>query len=195
MEFKWINEGEMTRHGDAIEIIAPAHTDFFCNGGAGQEEGIDPESLCNAPFYYAEVEGDFVLRTKVTHAFESVYDSCSIMVMQDMTHWAKSCFERTDFGTHAVVSVVTKGNSDDANGPNVEGDAVWLQMCRKGDSFAFHYSLDGERFYMTRFFTMPVGPVAKVGLLAQAPTGQGGVRRYEQLSIEARTVANIRMGI
>ena len=33
-----------------------------------------------------------------------------------------------------MISVVTKGVSDDANGPNVDADAVWLQMCRKGDA-------------------------------------------------------------
>lgn len=34
----------------------------------------------------------------------------------------------------------------------------------------------------------------KVGLLAQAPTGNGGIRVYENLTIESRTVKNIRMG-
>ena len=195
MEFQWINEGELRRDGEAIEIVAPPHTDFFCNGGSGADDGIDPESLCNAPFYYTEVAGDFVLRTKVRHAFTDTYDSCSIMVFEDATHWAKSCFELTDFGTHAVVSVVTKGDSDDANGPNIEGDVVWLQMCRKDNAFAFHYSLDGERFFMTRFFTLPVGDTVKIGLLAQAPTGEGGIRRYGHLTIESRSVANLRMGV
>lgn len=37
-------------------------------------------------------------------------------------------------------------------------------------------------------------PVVKVGLLAQAPTGEGGKRIYEHLSIEQRTVKNIRAG-
>ena len=41
---------------------------------------------------------------------------------------------------------------------------------------------------------MPVMPVIKVGLLAQAPTGLGGKRVYENLSIERRTVKNIRAG-
>ncbi len=93
------------------------------------------------------------------------------------------------------MSVVTKGDSDDANGPNIEGDEVWLQMCRKDNAFAFHYSLDGERFFMTRFFTLPVGDTVKIGLLAQAPTGEGGIRRYEHLTIEPRSVANLRMGV
>ena len=47
---------------------------------------------------------------------------------------------------------------------------------------------------MMRFFPLDAGTVAKVGRLAPAPTGAGGERRYEHLSIEHRTVANIRMG-
>lgn len=62
-----------------------------------------------------------MLRVKVSHAFRDTYDSASVMVMQDMEHWAKACFELTDFGTHAMVSVATKGYSDDANGRNIEG--------------------------------------------------------------------------
>ena len=29
MEFKWINEGSMTRENDRIEIYAPESSDFF----------------------------------------------------------------------------------------------------------------------------------------------------------------------
>lgn len=148
MDFKWLNESEIRTERDRIEITAPARTDFFCGGTDGCEEGILPESLCNAPFYYAEVEGDFVLKV----------------------------------------------NSDDANGCNLEGDTAWLQVCRVGNNFAFHYSLDGVCFYMMRYFHLPVMPVVKVGLLAQAPTGKGGKRIYEHLSIKHRTVKNIRAG-
>lgn len=88
------------------------------------------------------------------------------MVMKDLDCWAKACFEHTDFGTHAVVSVVT----------------------------AFHYSVDGENFYMMRQFHLPVEQIIKVGLLAQVPIGNGGLRIYENLSIEQRTVKNIRAG-
>lgn len=63
-----------------------------------------------------------------------------------------------------------------------------------GNNFAFHYSTDGEHYYMMRYFHLPAQPVIKVGLLAQAPTGQGGVRVYEHLSIEKKTVKNIRAG-
>ena len=195
MDFKWINESTISKTGNRWEILAPTESDFFCNNGAVGEEGITPESLSNAPFYYTELEGDFVLRVKVSLDFKSTYDSSSVMVMLDDKNWAKACFEFTDFGTHAVVSVVTKdGSSDDANGCNIEEDSIWLQICRAGQSFAFHYSADGEKFYMMRFFNLPARNTVKVGLLAQSPTGEGGVRIYENLTIEKKTVKNIRMG-
>ena len=173
MIFKWMNESAISIEGDRIEITAPPKTDFFCGSIDECEEGFLPESLCNAPYYYTEIEGDFVLKVKVSHGFKDTYDSASVMIMKDLNCWAKCCFELTDFGTHAAVSVVTKGDSDDANGCNLEGNTAWLQVCRVGNNFAFHYSLDGVNFYMMRYFHMPVMPVIKVGLLAQAPTGTG----------------------
>lgn len=196
MEFQWFNQSEIRKDGNRIEIMATPLSDFFCNSGSVSEEGITPESLSNAPFYYTEVEGDFVLQVKVSHAFKDIYDSASVMVMVDMQNWAKACFEKTDFGTHAAVSVVTKrGESDDANGCNLEGNTAWLKVCRVNHTFSFHYSTDGKQFYMMRFFSLPVDQKVKVGLLAQAPTGNGGVRVYEDLMLENKTVKNIRYGI
>lgn len=194
MEFKWINESAIEKTNNKIIITAPAKTDFFRGSIDECEEGFLPEVLSNAPFYYTEVEGDFVMRVKVSHDFKDVYDSSSIMVMKDLECWAKACFEYTDFGTHAVVSVVTRGSSDDANGCNLNGNTAWLQLCRIGNNFAFHYSTDGEHFYMMRYFNLPAEPIMKVGLLAQAPLGSGGKRIYENLSIEKKTVKNIRVG-
>jgi regulation of enolase protein 1 (concanavalin A-like superfamily) len=193
-DFKWLNESQAKFEGNALVIYAPAQSDFFCNNGAVAEEGITPESLLNAPFFYSEVQGNFVLRVRVQHAFRDTYDSATIMLMQNESVWAKACFERTDFDTHAVVSVVTNGTSDDANGCNIDGDEVWLQAARVGNSFAFHYSLDGVQFYMMRFFSLPVDETIKVGLVAQAPQGSGGDRYYQDYSLVKKTVKNIRVG-
>lgn len=196
MEFQWMNQSEIRKEGRRIEIMATPQSDFFCNSGCVSEEGITPESLSNAPYYYTEVEGDFVLKVRVSHAFRDIYDSASVMVMVDLKNWAKACFEKTDFGTHAAVSVVTKrGESDDANGCNLEGNTAWLKVCRVQNTFSFHYSMDGEHFAMMRFFSLPADRKVKVGLLAQAPTGNGGVRIYEDLMLESKTVKNIRYGI
>lgn len=192
--FKWMNESKAVESNGKMTLLATEKSDFFRNPGVIGEDGITPESLSNAPFYYADVTGDFVMKVKVSLDFKDVYDAASIMVMENTQVWAKACFELTDFGTHAVVSVVTNQLSDDANGCNVEGEAVWLQVTRINQTFAFHYSKDGENFYMMRVFALPVSETVKVGLLAQAPAGSGGERHFEGFQLENKTVKNIRTG-
>ena len=70
-----------------------------------------------------------------------------------------------------------------------------MKVCRVGNTFSFHYSADGEHFYMMRFFSLPAEKTMKVGLLAQAPTGNGGVHIYEDFSLEKKTVKYIRFGV
>ncbi len=194
MQFEWLNESKIEKKGSRWEILATPGSDFFASSTTAGEDGITPESKHNAPYYYTELKGDFVLKVKVSHDFKEVYDACVVIVMKDVDCYGKLCFEHTDFDTHAVVSVVTRGESDDANGCNIEGNTAWLQVCRVGDAFAFHYSTDGEHFYMTRYFHLPVGESVKVGLSAQSPLGEGGIRVFEDLTIEQKTVKNIRRG-
>ena len=63
-----------------------------------------------------------------------------------------------------------------------------------GNSFAFHYSLDGARFDMMRFFYLPADETIKVGLVAQAPQGNGGDRYFMDWTLSKTTVRNIRAG-
>lgn len=187
LPFQWMNQSDIDIQGDHVSMTAPPKSDFFC----------DPRGLIsndNAPYYYTEVIGDFVFRARVRPQFLATYDSCTLMVMDGPTTWAKVCFEFTDFGTHAVVSVVTNGVSDDANGPNISEDTVWLQVARRDNLFAFHYSLDGQRYDMVRIFCLPVSSPIKVGLVAQSPTGEGAVMEFSDVSLEARTVGDLRAG-
>lgn len=117
------------------------------------------------------------------------------MAIRDERMWAKAAFEASDFGTRAAVCVVTDQVSDDANGCNIDQNAAWLQIVRVGDVFCVHYSLDGERFDMVRLFRLPVGERVKVGLEAQSPAGEGGLRFFSDVTLEKRTVQNLRTGI
>jgi regulation of enolase protein 1 (concanavalin A-like superfamily) len=128
---------------------------------------------------------------QVSHDFQDTYDSATIMVMKDYDIWAKAYFEKTDFNTHAIVSEVTNHSLDDANGCNIEENTVWLKLARVDNSFSFHFSLEGKKFFMTRFFNLPVGNSIKIGFVAQAPTGKGGKRFFENFSQEHKTVKNI----
>lgn len=192
--FKWLNEGEHILTEDKLTIMAPPKSDFFNDNEMSSESDELPQTLSNAPYYYTEVEGDFVMSVRVALTFKDTYDASSIMIHQHEDCWAKACFEKTDFNTRAVVSVVRNQMTDDANGNNIEGDTVWLQVARVGQSFSFHYSLDGKSYEMMRYFSLPVTETIKVGLVAQAPTGEGGERYFSDFKLEKKTVGNIRLG-
>lgn len=191
--WKWLNESQMVNGGNEVAIFAPGHTDWFNN--PVPVDGKLSAPVANAPFYYTDVTGDFVFRAKVRPNFRTVYDACALMVIQDEKLWTKAAFEKSDFGTTAAVCVVTNGISDDANGCNIVQDEVWLQIVRVGDVFCTHYSLDGETFYMVRLFHLPVEKTVKVGIEAQCPAGDGGLRFYSDIMLENRTVQNLRAGV
>ena len=170
-----------------MRVTVPEKADYF----------RDPAGVVvkdDAPYLSMNVTGDFIARAHVRPTFASTYDSGVIMVRHDAQNWAKICFERTDFGTTAAVSVVTRGLSDDANGADVTTPDLWLQAVRSGDVFALHYSLDGENWRMVRVFNLAVPQTVKVGIVAQCPVGPGTTIDFLHFSIEQRTVSNLRAG-
>ena len=191
-QFQWLNQSPHTIAGEKITITAPGATDFF--NSPVPENGQFKAPQGNAPFFYTQVEGDFVARVKVTPHFKDVYDAACIMVMEDAHTWIKAAYEKSDFNTNAVVSVVTNQVSDDANGCNLNTPWVWLQVARVGCNYAIHYSLDGENFDMVRLCMLPTKASVKVGIEAQCPMGAGGPRDFEDFTIEKRTIANLRAG-
>lgn len=193
MEWKWLNESQVVAGNGEFAIYAPGKTDWFRN--PIPEDGKLAAPVANAPFYYQEVCGDFVFKAKVRPNFKTVYDACALMMIEDDVTWCKAAFEKSDFGTTAAVCVVTDEVSDDANGCNIAQDEVWLKIVRAGNVFCVLYSLDGETYNMVRLFRLNVKETVKVGLEAQSPAGEGGIRYFSDVSLEHRTVKDLRSGI
>ncbi len=188
-EFLWLNPSTFVSLPDGgIRIKAPAKCDFF-KDPAGQHV------MASAPYLFLEVEGDFTAKTQVSHAFRSVWDAAAIMTWSDPDNWAKLCFEATDFGTQAIVSVVTKGVSDDANGVNYHWSNVWLQIVRKGNLFGMHYGPDGVHWNMVRYFIMDAPAKVRIGLVAQCPGGGGAELDFTAFCLDGTTVKDVRAGV
>lgn len=185
--FKWMHSSEMKETQNGLVITATPNSNCFVNPETGN-------TIFNAPFYYQDIDGDFVFQAKVGLEFITTYDAGVLLAYDNNALWAKACFEFTDLNTHAVVTVMTNGYSDDANCINVKENQVWLRLSRKGDVFAVHYSLDGEAFFMARLARLPMQKTIKVGIVAQSPLGQGGDRNFEFLSLELKTPIDIRTG-
>ena len=191
--WQWLNESRMISANGEVAIVAPAETDWF-NNPIPDAQGQYSAPVANAPFYYTEVEGDFVFSAKVRPHHRYVYDACALMVIEDEFTWAKAAFEKSDFGTTAAVCVATDRISDDANGCDITRESVWLKICRVGDVFSVLYSLDGQEYHMVRLFHLPVKKSVKVGLEAQSPAGQGGLRFFSDICLERKTVTDLRAG-
>jgi len=125
--------------------------------------------------------------------FKSTYDACCIMVIQDENTWAKAalrnliliqtpceCCYKCCFGWckrmqyRSRFSLASNGTS-------------WKQLRNP-------LLVGWKKYDMVRLFTMHVENTVKVGLEAQCPTGEGGYRYFCNLSIEQRTVSNLRAG-
>ena len=185
----WLNETGWEPLSDGgLRIHTGPKTDFFQN--PNRQGGSDSAHLLWLP-----VTGDFVAQAHVRPTFTSTYDAGALMVRGDETHWAKVCFEATDFDTHAAVSVVTNGLSDDANGPNLDVPDVWLQVVRVGDLVALHYALDGKAWRMVRYCTLPLPDEVQVGIVTQSPIGPGTTIDVYSFTIERRTVKDLRAGV
>lgn len=186
-ELKWLSASTCKELEDGIEIFAPSISDYFVNP-------TDGSVTTTAPFLYQEVTGDFVLKAKVAHDFIDTYDACVLLALEHEKMWAKACFEYSDLQTHSIVTVMTNGVSDDANGVTIDGEEVWLQLSRKEDIFAIHYSTDGKEYKMARLTHLPMAKTIKVGFVAQSPMGKGGVRYFRNISLEQKGLEDIRNG-
>ena len=90
-----------------------------------------------------------------------------------------------------IVSVVTRGTSDDCNSETVDGNTAWLRVARIDDTFAFHASDDGERWGLVRHFGLPTSDV-QIGFEVQSPTGNGCRASFADIAYATRRLTDLR---
>lgn len=186
MPLRWQAEPKSWQHHETeLRVQAGERTDMFVD-----PQGKPPSA--NAPRLLGEVTGDFTLSARVTVGFESTFDAGVLMLYTDERTWAKLCFEYSPQRQPMVVSVVTRGVSDDCNSIDVDGATVWLRIARIGQAYAFHASADGERWRFVRHFGLEGNPL--VGFSAQSPTGEACSVTFDRLHFTTRTLANLRDG-
>jgi regulation of enolase protein 1 (concanavalin A-like superfamily) len=181
--------------------IAPVVEDgrVVLTAAAGADLFIHPSGTSQRPDaerFLAEVTGDFVFSAHVTAEFSSSFDSGVLIGWIDAENWFKICSERDPVGGVDVVTVVTRGTSDDANGWEIGPSGAYLRIARMGNVFALHSSADAVRWSLVRYFSMgeTVPDMIKLGVLAQSPTGAGTTATFTDVAFEARTLAAIRDG-
>lgn len=194
LELGWLAAaGDATVVDGVLTMTAGPTTDWFNNPSSG--DLANPERVANAPALVAAIDGDFQLSATVTVDFEATFDAGVLFVHQTADDWAKLCFEFDPTGQPMVVTVVTRGVSDDSNEPAVDGRMVHQRVSRFGGALAFHYSLDGSNWKLSRLFALrAVTQELRVGFLAQSPTGAGCVARFSDVCFARTTLLDARDG-
>jgi regulation of enolase protein 1 (concanavalin A-like superfamily) len=153
---------------NSLSITAGAKTDWFIDpSGSSSATNNAPVALFMPP------DENFLLNARVTVHFTSTFDAGVLFLYERDDVWAKLCFEYSPQNRPMVVSVVTRGRSDDCNSTVIDGNTVYLRVARIASAFALHYSLDGSYWNMVRYFTLGNVESLRVGFEAQSPTGQG----------------------
>jgi regulation of enolase protein 1 (concanavalin A-like superfamily) len=174
--------------GSTLEVAARAHTDWFIDPSGTREPALDGAALVG------NAAGDYIFSARVGIRFTSTFDAGVLMLFASEAVWAKLCFELSPQREPMIVSVVTLGASDDANGFVVAGDEVWLRIARIGPAFAFHASPDGRAWRLVRHFTFGAHVEPAVGFGTQSPTGEGCVVRFDDIRFESRRLGDLRDG-
>ena len=172
---------------DALSISARPFTDWFNDPAGGVPKSNAPVALFTPP------DRDFILQARVSVEFLSDFDAGVLFVYAGEDHWAKLCFEVSPQRQPMIVSVVTRGLSDDCNSLPIHGNTVHLRIHRRKDVWAFHFSLDGQLWQFVRYFNLGV-PAKEVGFSAQSPTGQGCRADFTNIQYRPGLIAHLRSG-
>jgi len=187
-DLRWLNRPKRwSQAGGDLTITADPRTDWFVNPQGG-------EPRTNAPALVGDVHGDFLLSSHLEVDFASAYDAGALALWKNDRTWAKLCYEFSPQRKPMVISVVTRGVSDDCNSLVVDRSGIWLRISRIGQAFAFHASADGSWWNLVRHFAFAEGDALSVGFLAQSPVGEECTARFSRIRFQQATLADLRDG-
>lgn len=171
-----------------LSITAGKQTDWFADPAGSEVKKNAPVAMISP------ADENFLLSAKVSVRFASMFDAGVLHIHCNEDHWAKLCFEYSPQGVPMVVSVVTRGVSDDCNSVEVEKSEIYLRIARTPKTIAFHYSHDGQIWHFVRYFNLGDCGAVRVGFSTQAPTGNGCTAVFSEISYRAGTLTDNRNG-
>jgi hypothetical protein len=189
-EISWLNTPLSfdTVSGQSLEITAGPVSDWFHNPSADTVTNNAPVAL------FTPAGKNFTLSAKVSVDFKYTYDAGVLFLFVNENTWAKLCFEYSPQNEAMVVSVVTRGRSDDCNSTVIGSHTVYLRAYCQSNSVAFHYSTDGQYWRFVRHFTIGDLSELKIGFAAQSPTGKGCTVLFSEVNFRPGEIPDLRNG-
>lgn len=161
-------------NGNTLSITADKQTDWY--DSAMYEAPRD-----NSARLLFKPADNFVLSAKVDVDFRSQWDSGVLVLYVNDSVWAKLCFEMTLEKHPLIVSVVTRGLSDDSISIPIQGTSVYLKVAKVGHAIYFFASEDGKSWSIIRIFSLGEDLDLRVGFSSQAPVGDRCTTTFSQI--------------
>ncbi len=175
--------------GGVLTLTSGPKSDLFIDPAG--DEGARPDA---GRWTGLPGEDNFTFSARVTVAFASTFDAGVLVLYLSERRWAKLCYEFSPQRKPTAVTVVTHGTSDDSNSFETGGGPLWLRITRSGRVWAFHASSNGAYWQMLRYFTLGEASGARVGFLAQSPTGVGCTAIFDSVTFKTGAPADLRDG-
>lgn len=165
-ETHWVNPpAAFAVSGHGIEIVASERTDKYIAA-----DGSYTADSANRLLF--EADPDFVLSAEISHPFANKWDGGGLVLEGDSENWIKLCFEKDYTGAKRVVTVVTRGMSDDSNSMQFDSRQAHFQIAKIGDVVFLYASETGKGWYLVRAMSFKFDGKLQVGFLAQTPEGE-----------------------
>ncbi|MBC2667586.1 DUF1349 domain-containing protein [Novosphingobium piscinae] len=174
---------------DRLVIESGEKTDFF-----RETDGVT--SYGNAPVLLTGIDNTrpFTFTTRVTPDLAQTYDAGALYLWSDEATWLKFAFERDENGRSRIVTVRTRGTSDDNNHDVLAARSAFLRVSSDTRSLGFYYSGDGRTWQLVRVFRNDYPARLWLGLSAQSPLGRGNRAVFSSLRLTGQSVADFRKG-
>jgi regulation of enolase protein 1 (concanavalin A-like superfamily) len=169
---------------NVLTISSNPKTDWFV-------DPFDGTVAKTAPILLFTPGSDYVLSARVTVHFATKWDAGALMLWGDDHYWAKLSYEFSPDQKPTLVTVVTRGLSDDCNSQSLSGDSVYLRIAKSGSTYVFYFATDGKIWQILRTFSLDTDPPIRVGFESQSPAGSGAVAKFSVITYDPHRISNI----
>ena len=169
---------------NVLTISSNPKTDWFV-------DPFDGTVANSAPILLFTPGSDYVLSARVTVKFATKWDAGALMLMADDHHWAKLSFEFSPDSKPTLVTVVTRGLSDDCNSMSLPQESVYLRIAKSSGTYVFYFSTGAQNWQILRTFSLDTELPVRVGFESQSPAGSGAIAQFSAITYDPHRIGNI----
>lgn len=173
-----------------VEINSGPKTDFF-------NEHTGKQKYSNAPMLLSVVNNNepFTFIAKVSPELKETYDAGAVYIYESDDNWLKFAFELDENRHSRMVTVRTKGTSDDNNHDVINEKYAYMKISSNTESIGFYYSTDSIKWQLARVFKNDFSNSTYIGISSQSPLGNETKTTFENISFVKESINDFRKGI